>query len=217
MSKSSKISFSVTLAGECTINEKHCTFYAIHRACTWFYCPKQHNDALNVQKITNIRAKSQTYGRSTGDFPKTTWVHWISVKLSCSRMFQITVQWFKNLNFVAVLSIFNFQPFKVLWVDFVILQCCLCLKSHSFDWLQRWIFLLSWSLETPSDFFSSCRNIQFRVFCAEIFILWCIVKKYWTGIVTCYMKMRQINELHADLASSLFNCARKNAFCGGSC
>ena len=136
MSKSSKISFSVTLAGECTINEKHCTFYAIHRACTWFYCPKQHNDALNVHKITNIRAKSQTYGRSTGDFPKTTWVHWISVKLSCSRMFQITVQWFKNLNFVAVLSIFNFQPFKVLWVDFVILQCCLCLKSHSFDWLM---------------------------------------------------------------------------------
>ena len=27
-------------------------------------------------------------------------------------------------------------------------------------------------------FFSSCRNIQFGVFCAEIFILWCIVKKY---------------------------------------
>ena len=42
-------------------------------------------------------------------------------------------------------------------------------------------------------FFSSCRNIQFGVFCAEIFILWCIVKKYWSGIVTCYMKMRQIN------------------------
>ena len=80
MSKSSKISFSVTLAGECTINEKHCTFYAIHRACTWFYCPKQHNDALNVHKITNRRAKSQTYGCSTGDFPKTTWAHWISVK-----------------------------------------------------------------------------------------------------------------------------------------
>ena len=66
-------------------------------------------------------------------------------------------------------------------------------------------------------FFSSCRNIQFGVFRAEIFILWCIVQKYWSGIVTCYMKMRQINELHADLASFLFNCARKNAFCGGSC
>jgi len=66
-------------------------------------------------------------------------------------------------------------------------------------------------------FFSSCRNIQFGVFCAEIFILWCIVKKYWSGIVTCYMKMRQINELHADLASFLFNCARKNDFWGGSC
>ena len=24
-------------------------------------------------------------------------------------------------------------------------------------------------------FFSSCRNIQFGVFCAEIFILWCIM------------------------------------------
>ena len=66
-------------------------------------------------------------------------------------------------------------------------------------------------------FFSSCRNIQFGVFCAEIFILWCIVKKYWSGIVTCYMKMRQINELHADLASFLLNCVRKNTFLGGSC
>ena len=64
-------------------------------------------------------------------------------------------------------------------------------------------------------FFSSCRNIQFGVFCAEIFILWCIVKKYWSGIVTCYMKMRQINELHADLASFLLNCARKKHFFGG--
>ena len=27
-------------------------------------------------------------------------------------------------------------------------------------------------------------------------------------------KMRQNNELHADLASFLFNCARKNAFFG---
>ena len=35
-------------------------------------------------------------------------------------------------------------------------------------------------------FFSSCRNIQFRVFCAEIFILWCIEQKYWSCIVTCY-------------------------------
>ena len=36
--------------------------------------------------------------------------------------------------------------------------------------------------------FSSCRNIQFGVFRAEIFILWCIVQKYWSGIVfvTCY-------------------------------
>ena len=39
------------------------------------------------------------------------------------------------------------------------------------------------------------------MFRAEIFILWCIVQKYWSGIVTCYMKMRQINELHADLTS----------------
>ena len=30
-------------------------------------------------------------------------------------------------------------------------------------------------------------------------------------------KMRQNNELHADLASFLFNCARKNDFWGGSC
>ena len=63
-------------------------------------------------------------------------------------------------------------------------------------------------------FFSSCRNIQFGVFRAEIFILWCIVQKYWSGIVTCYMKMRQINESHADLASFLFNCARKTLLFG---
>ena len=61
----------------------------------------------------------------------------------------------------------------------------------------------------------SCRNIQFGVFCTEMFILWCIVQKYWSGIVTCYMKMRQINELHADLASFLLNCARKKHFLGG--
>ena len=53
------------------------------------------------------------------------------------------------------------------------------------------------------------------MFRAEIFILWCIVQKYWSGIVTCYMKMRQINELHADLASFLLNCARKKHFLGG--
>ena len=63
-------------------------------------------------------------------------------------------------------------------------------------------------------FFFLCRNIQFEVFRAEIFILWCIVQKYWSGIVTCYMKMRQINELHADLAIFLLNCARKNTFWG---
>ena len=65
-----------------------------------------------------------------------------------------------------------------------------------------------------SGLFFLCRNIQFGVFRAEIFILWCIVQKYWSGIVTCYMKMRQINELHADLASFLFNCAGKNTFWG---
>ena len=63
-------------------------------------------------------------------------------------------------------------------------------------------------------FFSPCRNIQFGVFRAEIFILWCIVQKYWSGMVSYYMKMRQINELHADLASFLFNCAGKNTFLG---
>ena len=35
-------------------------------------------------------------------------------------------------------------------------------------------------------FFSSCRNIQFGVFCAEIFILWCIVQEYfWRNIHLC--------------------------------
>ena len=58
--------------------------------------------------------------------------------------------------------------------------------------------------------FFLCRNIHFEVFRAEIFILWCIVQKYWSGIVACYMKMRQINELHADFASFLFNCAESN-------
>ena len=34
----------------------HCTFCAIHRACTWFNCPKQHNNALSVHKITKRQA-----------------------------------------------------------------------------------------------------------------------------------------------------------------
>ena len=83
--------------------------------------------------------------------------------------------------------------------------------------------------------FSLCRNIQFGVFRAEIFILWCIVQKIlvryrymlhghhnllfgfdqclWNASLS-HGKMRQNNELHADLASFLFNCARKNAFFG---
>ena len=33
--------------------------YAIPRACIWFNCSKQHNNALNVHKIIKNRAKSQ--------------------------------------------------------------------------------------------------------------------------------------------------------------
>ena len=42
--------------------------YAIPRACIWFNCSKQHNNALNVHKIIKIRAKSQKYRRYTGNF-----------------------------------------------------------------------------------------------------------------------------------------------------
>ena len=82
-------------------------------------------------------------------------------------------------------------------------------------WYRGEYFYLVGGAHLQLILFSSCRNIQFGVFRAEIFILWCIVQKYWSGIVTCYMKMRQINELHADLASFLLNCARKKHFLGG--
>ena len=67
----------------------YCTVYAIHRACMWFNCSKQHSNALNVHKNTKIRAKSRKYGRYTGDFPqmpvytgipvfiRATWAHWM--------------------------------------------------------------------------------------------------------------------------------------------
>ena len=97
---------------------------------------------------------------------------------------------------------------------------CLRVRFHkSLFWVPIWIrgeyFYLVGGAHLQLILFSSCRNIQFGVFRAEIFILWCIVQKYWSGIVTCYMKMRQINELHADLASFLLNCARKKHFLGG--
>ena len=60
-------------------------------------------------------------------------------------------------------------------------------------------------------FFSSCRNIQFGVFRADIFILWCIVQKYWSGIVTCYTA---ITIFYLDLTSFDQNLTRKTAFFG---
>ena len=48
---------------------------------------------------------------------------------------------------------------------------------------QRWIFLFSWSLETPSDFFFFvqkysiwtvlCRNIHIMVYCEKILVRYC--------------------------------------------
>ena len=60
----------------------------------------------------------------------------------------------------------------------------------------------------------SCKNIHIMVYCAKILVKYCYMSleyflKPW--------KMRQNNELHADLASFLFNCARKGAFWGGLC
>ena len=57
----------------------------------------------------------------------------------------------------------------------------------------------------------SCRNIHNMVYCATILVRYRYMSleyflKPW--------KIRQNNELHADLANFLFNCARKNAFLG---
>ena len=98
---------------------------------------------------------------------------------------------------------------------------------------QRWIFLLKPCWARRLDFFR-----------AEIFNFECSVQKFsyfgvlcknigqvslhvtrpsrltiwiWPMSLECFLKpwkMRQNNELHADLASFLFNCARKNAFWG---
>ena len=57
----------------------------------------------------------------------------------------------------------------------------------------------------------SCKNIHIMVYCAKILVKYCYMSleyflKPW--------KMRQNNELHADLASFLFNCARKTLLFG---
>ena len=41
--------------------------------------------------------------------------------------------WVENLNFVAIFSIFNFQPFKILRVDFVVVQGCFGLVGQSYN------------------------------------------------------------------------------------
>ena len=52
--------------------------------------------------------------------------------------------------------------------------------------MQRWIYLVMW----PQVFFLSWRNIQVRVFRANIFKSECFVQKYWSGTVTRYSVMR---------------------------
>ena len=94
-------------------------------------------------------------------------------------------------------------------------------KSIYLNSRQKWIFLLIPSGVAPLRIiFFSCENIQFGVFRAEIFIPWCIVQKYWSGIVTCYTAItidyldltnasdqakQWIIWNRADLASFLFN------------
>ena len=43
-----------------------------------------------------------------------------------------------------------------------------------------------WESRFPQEFFLSCRNIQIRVFRAEIFKSGYFVQKYWSGTVTRY-------------------------------
>ena len=55
---------------------------------------------------------------------------------------------------------------------------------------QRCIYLVMWPHSWPQDFFFSCRNIQIRVFHANIFKSECFMQKYWSGTVTRYPVMR---------------------------
>ena len=65
----SKISYLATLVLDCKcLNScnKGRTITVHFMQCTWraqFNCPKQLNNALNLHKTTNGRAKSQKYGR----------------------------------------------------------------------------------------------------------------------------------------------------------
>ena len=66
-------------------------------------------------------------------------------------------------------------------------------------------------------FFFSRRNIQFGGFCAEIFILRCIVQKYWSGIVTCYTAIT-IDYLDlTNVSGMLIQLCKKKRFFWGSC
>ena len=101
---------------------------------------------------------------------------------------------------------------------------------------QRWIFLLKPCWARRLDFFraeifnfecSVQKFSYFGVLCKNIgqvllhatrpsqFTVW-----IWPMSLEYFLKpwkMRQNNEFHADLASFLFNCARKNAFLVGLC
>ena len=77
-------------------------------------------------------------------------------------------------------------------------------KSIYLNSRQKWIFLLIPSGVAPLRIFFSCWNIQFGVFRAEIFISWCIVQKFWSGIVTCYTAI-MIDYLDLTSASDQFS------------
>ena len=64
------------------------------------------------------------------------------------------------------------------------------LRQRQRQSLQRCIYLVMWPHVWPQDFFLSCRNIQIRVFRANIFKSECFVQKYWSGTVTRYSVMR---------------------------
>ena len=78
-------------------------------------------------------------------------------------------------------------------------------------------FYLSSNVHCCLIFFFSRRNIQFGGFCAEIFILRCIVQKYWSGIVTCYTAIT-IDYLDlTNVSGMLIQLCKKKRFFWGSC
>ena len=70
---------------------------------------------------------------------------------------------------------------------------CFCCRDwfHTLTWCYRGVYIYSCgNFDSHKKFFLSCRNIQIRVCCANIFKSECFVQKYWSDTITRYLVMR---------------------------